>query len=308
MSYFSDRELGSKPAIHNEISVNVWNGIVAVIESFMANNHFSKNFPERCPEGGIYNFNKNLFRDKLKSIIPNLYFPFQTREEFETHSEVLEDLTIHKETVKTVINLHDTLDLIEFCYRNLNDVKRIGDLHTNHYHLEFKEGLVSKDYFRTEINSLFERNGVAYKLDSYGKINRIISSEFIPMVKRKFSTTDSELNKYLASATEGILLPKSNDRLNALKALWDAFERVKTFYDGSKRESVEFLLKKVSNNHEQFKNLLEKECKELTDIGNNFQIRHSETRTYPINDLLHIDYLFFRMLSLIDLFIKEVEK
>ncbi len=46
----------------------------------------------------------------------------------------------------------------------------------------------------------------------------------------------------------------------------------------------------------------------LTKIGNEFQIRHFEVDKIEVKDEKHIDYLFYRMFSLIDLLLKELEK
>jgi len=42
----------------------------------------------------------------------------------------------------------------------------------------------------------------------------------------------------------------------------------------------------------------------LTDIGNEFMIRHTETSTVPISQSHHVDYLFHRMFSMIRLLLR----
>ena len=54
-----------------------------------------------------------------------------------------------------------------------------------------------------------------------------------------------------------------------------------------------------------FQEHLEKEARELTDIGNKFMIRHTETDKVPINESTHIDYLFHRMFAMIHLLLKS---
>jgi len=49
---------------------------------------------------------------------------------------------------------------------------------------------------------------------------------------------------------------------------------------------------------------IEEEAIELTNIGNTFMIRHTETDKIPITDSAHIDYLFHRMFSMIRLLLK----
>lgn len=83
---------------------------------------------------------------------------------------------------------------------------------------------------------------------------------------------------------------------------------MKTYYiEKNKKQSIDELIQLVSNTNTNFKVLLSEECKSLTSIGNNYQIRHFETNKIEIKDNKHIDYLYYRMISLIHLFLSELE-
>lgn len=88
-------------------------------------------------------------------------------------------------------------------------------------------------------------------------------------------------------------------RKESLEKLWDAWERLKTIGPGKdKATQAQALLSKIA----QEPNILarvEKEARELTDIGNSFMIRHTETNKTPINESAHVDYLFHRMIAMI---------
>ncbi len=95
------------------------------------------------------------------------------------------------------------------------------------------------------------------------------------------------------------------NKQSAIEKLWDAFERLKTIIQpGNKKESTDKLVKLLSNqiNYDEFDN----EFKNLTKIGNDYMIRHSEVDKIPITDDRIKDYLFFRMLALIDLCISKL--
>ena len=49
----------------------------------------------------------------------------------------------------------------------------------------------------------------------------------------------------------------------------------------------------------KFREALEREAGELTWIGNNLQIRHSETSQERLAETEHVDHLFHRLLALI---------
>ena len=92
-----------------------------------------------------------------------------------------------------------------------------------------------------------------------------------------------------------------------MEKLWDAFERSKTYFVEEKidkKNSMEQVLDKLCNGHKDFRELLNAECKALTEIGNKFQIRHFEKDKIAIEDANEIDYLFYRMFSYIHLFSK----
>lgn len=103
---------------------------------------------------------------------------------------------------------------------------------------------------------------------------------------------------------------KKNDFNIAVEKMWDAFERLKTYYSPSldKKNSVNKIIEIISNNDEVFKGFFEKEFIELTYIGNNFRIRHHETTKINIEDEKHYMYLYMRCLSLISMSLNYLKK
>ena len=91
----------------------------------------------------------------------------------------------------------------------------------------------------------------------------------------------------------------------ALEKIWDAFERVKTLCKKDKKESIKEVCIKLSYDldFEFFNN----EYKLLTNIGNEYQIRHFETNKKPIKSDETKKYLFFRVLSLINLTLEGIK-
>ncbi len=89
-----------------------------------------------------------------------------------------------------------------------------------------------------------------------------------------------------------------------IRKLWDAWERLKTVEEEKdKKEQVKSLLDKAAA-EPNFRARLEKEAFELSDIGNKFITRHTEVGKVPIEDSAHVDYLFERMFSIIQLLLK----
>lgn len=92
---------------------------------------------------------------------------------------------------------------------------------------------------------------------------------------------------------------------DAVEKIWDALERLKTYYTSlDKKASTLKIVADMANGQAEFVGLFNAEFKALTDIGNNFRIRHHETSKIDITDTRHYDYFFNRCLSLIALAIQ----
>jgi len=290
--YFSDRELGQKARTIEEIPKNVWGGLVYLIETGIKKGAYGKDFPEYCPDypdgNVITGVNVNEFSSVLGVEVPSIEFPLNSEEPPDT-------ITI--------------LDVIEFCYKHVVEPKQM-EFHSywGHYHLnlDIKRG---QEKFRNTINGYFQRNGLAYELKKNGRIERLTSPVLHGLLKSAiFNTGDNDLDELLELAKNKIFHPDLKVRKESLEKLWDAWERLKTLEPGKdKRESTKKILDKAQQEPE-FRDLLEKEAMELTNIGNKFRIRHSETDKIPINDNQDIDYLFHRMFSLIWIILVKIGK
>ena len=200
------------------------------------------------------------------------------------------------------------LDLIQFCYNRVaKPIQNHWDSYCKHHHLTFDQDSGQEIFFQ-DINRIFSRNGLAYELKENGQIIRIPSSLLSDLFqKTNFKTGDSELDLMLTTACNKFLNPDMSVRRESLEKLWDAWERIKTILpEKDKKSSTLKLLEKASPN-KHFREVLNNEAIELTRIGNDFQIRHSETTKIPVEDSEHIDYLFHRLFSIIHLLLKAIK-
>ncbi len=121
---------------------------------------------------------------------------------------------------------------------------------------------------------------------------------------KQVQTGDDELNKLINEAKNRFFNPK--DKQIAIEKLWDAFERIKTYYDSNKKQSSQKLVSIISKDFNS--ELIDTEFQILTKIGNEYRIRHHETDKKEIGESKHLNYLFFRMLSLIDLCLTSINE
>ena len=97
------------------------------------------------------------------------------------------------------------------------------------------------------------------------------------------------------------------DKKIATEKMWDAFERLKTYYmkDGlDKKKSVEKIIEQISHSNEIYYEFFNEEFIKLTDLGNKHRIRHHELDKIEIIDDNYYDYFYNRCLALIDLALK----
>ena len=127
------------------------------------------------------------------------------------------------------------------------------------------------------------------------------------LVESDFDTGDAELNRLLSTAQRKFLDPRPETRREALESLWDAWERLKTLDgQGDKKAQARAMLDNAAGSSSpKFRDALDREATELTGIGNSLRIRHSETNQEMLTTSEHVDYLFYRLFSLIQLILKS---
>jgi hypothetical protein len=131
--------------------------------------------------------------------------------------------------------------------------------------------------------------------------NRIVPPILFDAIGRLPASGDRRLDELLEDALGQFRKPGPGERQKGVERLWDAWERLKTLDHGdNKRVSVRILLD-VAASEPRFRALLEAEARALTDIGNEFQIRHFETSKAAIEIPEQLDYLFHRMFALMHL-------
>jgi hypothetical protein len=298
--YISDRELGSVERSSEEISKDVWNGIVSMYENAIKTNLLSGSFPEECPDGqGISGCDRNHIENAIKAEIPKLPTPIRSCNMQNLDQE--DDVQPEKYAI---------LDLIEFLYTYLKDPHPIGKYHEyyNHFHYAFTDNGLSKSEYKSKVNSIFARNGIVFYLDDDGRIKRTVPESLRKIITDiRFSTNDVRLNELLEISYSKFILPKAESRVESLEKIWDAFERLKTYYEENKKLSAGTLISAISHSNPLFQHHIDNEFEALTKIGNEFQIRHFERNKVQLQSNLHIDYLFYRMSSLIHLCVESIK-
>lgn len=170
--------------------------------------------------------------------------------------------------------------------------------------IEIYEKYNAKSDFAAQVNALFKLNSLAFRL----KQGQIESTFDVSIDKQNVSTISEKGLKDLIIEADSYY--RTGNKQIAVEKMWDAFERLKTFYSPSldKSASANKIIDDMSNFESNFKELYEAEFKALTSIGNNFRIRHHETTKVDITDTRHYEYLYKRCLALISVAIQYLER
>jgi len=284
VEFFSDQELGVPAPTDEDISLDAREGILGIIRARLGDDSFGLEYPRQgCPDGNAI-IGTNL--DALEGVIKGyrLCWPLDYPCEPDRYQ---------------------LLDLVQFCYQKVAQPTR-GNWHDygRHYHLTF-DRQAGQVQFRNEVNLVFRRHGLVYELGENGQIQRLSPAILCEaLATTLFNTSDRHLDEMLEAARNKFRDKDPVIRKESLEELWDAWERLKTVEPGrDKKESAARLLDEASS-EPRFREMLEKEAAELTQIGNTFMIRHTEIDKIPIETAEHVDYLFHRMFALIRLLLR----
>ena len=290
MLYFSEKELGEVPREVHKIKRTVWKGIRALIKARVDDGSFGASFPENCPEGVItVGTNPPGFRDAMRAHVYGLSaWPWA-------------------ETAK-MPSTPAFLNLIEFCWIHIATPKS-QQYHSSYHHnhlLQFDQEAGRED-FRDGIEDILRLNGLAYQLTADGHIERLV----YPVLREALADTDldtldPDLDELLDKSRRKFRDPDESIRREALEHLWDAWEKLRSLDGvGSVGERADKLLRKVAGPDSlSFKKVLDKEALYIYDLGNELAIRHRNFKQERIARIEHVDYLFHRMFSLIQLILR----
>lgn len=143
-----------------------------------------------------------------------------------------------------------------------------------------------------------------------GQVERVIENDVASteVINTVLSVKEKGIQELLHEVIEKHQSHDPKDIRDSVEKLWGAFERLKTYYTTlDKKQSAAKVVEEMANGEQNYIDLFNEEFKTLTEIGNNYRIRHHETNRIEIKDVSHYDYFFNRCLSLMALAIKHLK-
>ena len=308
MGYFTERHGLRKPIEHTyDISIEMYSLLFQCCQKHI--NNIAWIFPDECPDGcGCCGLDYKQLNTSMKFEIPDLY-----RDNYDNIAipPKIDKLPWQDEDEEQEYNQYALLDYVEFMANNVKDI-RINDFHSyfGHHHLSLLDTQEVFTEFCTEINDIFQKTGLLYILTNEKIVERIVENSPLnqEIVSNISQISEDGTRDLLKDAIALYKTPNSCARQDSVEKIWDALERLKTYYTTmNKRDSASKIVNDMANGTAEFITLFDEEFKALTTIGNNFRIRHHETNKIDITDVKHYDYFFNRCLSLIGLAIQYLQ-
>ncbi|GLX10679.1 hypothetical protein Misp03_76050 [Microbispora sp. NBRC 16548] len=304
--FYSDRTFGPRPRTLEEITANVWRGLVSLVHRRVKDGSLALEFPDRtCPDGSsvAIGTDEDAFYATLLALIPQL--------ESYCYNSGYPRMRLDSDNLPSTRIALDVIDFIAQRIATPSSRSFHGFFGHEHIWFDGQESIeAGRETFRRDIELLFSRNGIAFTIGQSMQVQRLSPLEVRPLVNGfKPSTGDSILDEKLLDAITRYQSRVVPDRVDAVEKLWDAFERLKTLELGDRTQksaSIQQLIEAATSSTALREQLTE-ECKTLTKIGNNFAIRHHEhgSEQLPAPVSASVDYLFTRLLALISFLLRQ---
>lgn len=225
--------------------------------------------------GWVYDFNYERFKQfTMKSINEDILLKYELSKGKSLDAYFSDEKIDIKNKIKLL------KDLIEY-----NETFKISSIGTK-YELKGQE-LLKHNNAIIECEKILNKLNNAILTINCNNINEMGLKELIEIAQNYYKT----------------------DKKIALEKIWDAFERLKSYFDQSpngkqKDKSIEKIIDIICNSNENYREFFNNEFKTLTDIGNKYQIRHFELNKIKIDDESHVEYFYNKCLILINLALK----
>lgn len=301
MSLYTERHGLRKPIERtSEISIEVYTLLLNICEKYYKNLTHEFTLQQHCSfvNEDYIGFNRSQFENRMAIKIPNIFRDEHGRIATPQYDDDYDQYSL--------------IDLIEYVAKNIKDVSEgwNNERYKNYWYIHCLDTTNVFDDYRNEINDIFQESGLLFTLTSEKIIERIVkNTPLSPKIEiQALQISEPGTRELMKDAIALYKTPNPAARQDSVEKIWDTLERLKTYYTNlDKKDSATKIVNDMSNGQAAFITVFNTEFRALTDIGNNFRIRHHETNKIDITDNRHYDYFFNRCLSLIALAIQYLQ-
>lgn len=327
--YYSQRTNGDKIRINENISFIFWEKLTQIFEDMYEENFFTKSYPLNYPTyedsyyhsddkfaGCTYDCNSTKLSKEIEFLSNGeLCWPLKTSK------QICSEAVVGRQTPNLLEDWMPSechvFDLIEFLYSitNTAKVQYLGDQDEEIPIIYFpKDNKSAQKSFATRINKLLCDGRMIYEFNSEtGQVKTILSNETKQLTNSALNCGlfyhDPIYQEMLQDACVEISSSRLKESYEALKKLWDAYERLKCYFDPKNQKEKKESSQKIVDLFSEtplFQKEVSEEMLRLSNLGNQLTIRHSETYQEDLINRRQIKYLFNRCLSIIVLIQEQI--
>lgn len=160
--------------------------------------------------------------------------------------------------------------------------------------------------YTVRVNNAFRCFGLPYQLKK-GRVIGVNDTVLDSMLSiEEYGLYDTHLQGLIDHATDSFFDNSGKYKLDGLRTIVEALERLKTNAGQDKKQGAKKLICKVSSDA-NVRQCFDDHLKQLHKIANGFQIRHNEKGTLPVDEEL-TDYLFYNYYNLLKFLLKREYK
>ncbi len=266
------------------LSSDFWVAWLSIMRDFGNKSYLCEYFYTICSDGHPYGYDMSCIQEKIYSELGKIEFvSFRP----------------------TLLIQEQMFDLIEFFYRFIGKPTD-GWFHEycQNYHPKSYNKQQGRYEYTVAVNNLFKKFNHPYMLKK-GEI-KVVSSPILdtPLTDLELETDDRHLKKLIEDALSDFYDRSGTRKYTALLSIVNAYERLKTVENKDKKQSVLKVIKKLSP-LDYVRQHLDTDLCELTQIANDYCIRHHEMTKKPIDDSDMIDFLFYLYFNYVRLILKK---
>ncbi len=282
--YYTQRQKKNRQPHDPFVGLDFWVAFRTYIDRLSDGNYFCKEFANACSDGYPLGRYDKAVANRLKEELGQIEWPISTA------------ISPGSATI---------LNLVEFFYTYVaKPTKEWFHNYCGSNHPEEYDVSQGRYEYTIQVNAMLKRFNHPYKLQK-GRILRIGSEIMDTRIGSvEFKTSDTHLLRLVDSAVENFYDRTGKKKLDGLRSIVDAFERLKTLEGVDKKKSIAKVISKLSP-VEEVRSHFDAHLRKLTELANRYTIRHHERDKVVLEDESLIEYLFYSYYNLIRLILEK---
>lgn len=196
---------------------------------------------------------------------------------------------------------NEILSIVEFIYRFIS--KPTEQVYDSYNYIWIPRNFTKQEAryeYTVYINNLLKKNKHPFRIKK-GVIEKVHSLFIDSSIDNNTVTNNDEhLKKLLINAIHLFREPSGNKKIEALNAIANILERLKTYESMNKKKSIEDTISKITADA-SLQSLINNHINSITKISNQCTIRHQEVDRIVLKDERLIEFLFYSYYNLIRL-------